>query len=231
MNGDKTMKNKRTILIAGLLVAILAVGVIGAARAFAQSPLTTVFHGRGPGDGHGLGQVELDAAAKALGMTSTELSTALQSGKTLEQIATDKGVDINAVMQAIQAVRPLMLRPTELAAAAKALNMTTNDLSTAFKSGKTLAQVASDQKVDLKTVQDAIKVARTDDMRTQIKQAVTDGKITQAKADWLLEGLDKGFLDEPGFGPGFDGFCFGGPHGGHGFGNGPLAQPTQQSNP
>ncbi len=146
------------------------------------------------------------------------------SGKTLQQLATDKGVDINAVMQAIEAVRPIRLGTNELAAAAKALGMTTDDLSNALKSGKTLTQVASDKKVDLQTVQDAIKAARTDDMRIQIKQAVTDGKITQAKADWLLEGLDKGFLDGPGFG-------FGGPHRGDGLGNGPLAQPTQQSNP
>jgi hypothetical protein len=121
-----------------------------------------------------------------------------------------------------------MLRPTELAAAAKVLNMTTDNLSAAFKSGKTLAQVASDQKVDVKTVQDAIKAARTDDMRAQIKQAVADGKITQAKADWLLDG-------GPGFGPGFGGFGFGfgGPRGGLRVGNGnaPLAQPTQTSNP
>lgn len=223
------MKNKRFILISGLLVALLAVGVIGATHAFAQSSPTALFHGRGPGDGHGLGQAELDAAAKVLGMTTSDLSTALQGGKTLQQLATDKGVDINAVMQAIEAVRPVRLGTNELAAAAKALGMTTSDLSTALQSGKTLTQIAADKKVDLQTVQDAIKAARADDMRTQIKQAVTDGKITQAKAGWLLEGLDKGFLDGPGFG--FGGFGFGGPHGGDGLGNVPLAQPTQQSNP
>jgi len=223
------MKNKRFILIGGLLVALLVVGVIGATHALAQGSPAAIFHGRGPDGGHGLGQAELDAAAKVLGMTSDELSTALKGGKTLEQLATEKKVDINAVKQAIEAVRPVRLGTNELAAAAKALGMTTSDLSTALQSGKTLTQVASDKKVDLQTVQDAIKAARTDDMKTQIKQAVTDGKITQAKADWLLEGLDKGFLDGPGFG--FGGFGFGGPHGGDGFGNAPLAQPTQQSNP
>jgi hypothetical protein len=41
-------------------------------------------------------------------------------------------------------------------------------------------------------------------MRAQIEQALTDGTMTQEKADWLLEGLDKGYLDGgPGFGPGF----------------------------
>jgi hypothetical protein len=36
-------------------------------------------------------------------------------------------------------------------------------------------------------------------MRAEIAQAVEDGTLTQEKADWLLEGLDKGFLaDEHG---------------------------------
>ena len=42
-------------------------------------------------------------------------------------------------------------------------------------------------------------------MRARITQTVTDGSMTQEKADWLLEGLDKGFLDGPGFGFGFGG--------------------------
>jgi hypothetical protein len=35
--------------------------------------------------------------------------------------------------------------------------------------------------------------------------------MTQEKADWLLEGLEKGFLDGPGFGFGFGHGPFGGP--------------------
>lgn len=181
------MKNKMLIVIAGLVAALLFVGVAGATGAFAQGPTTTPttpLNGRGPGDGHGfrLGQPELDAAAKALGMTSDELSTALQGGKTLEQIASDKGVDIAKVQSAIQA-----------------------------------AHVA--------------------EMRDQIAQAVTDGTITQANADWLNEGLDKGYIGVPGA------FGFGGGHrGGPGFGPGTNqnqnqpsvpqpTQPTQQNTP
>lgn len=167
------MKTKMSILIGGLLVALLVVGVIGATHTYAQSSPTALLHGRGPGDGQGgrgLGQVELEAAAKALGMTSTELSSALQSGKTLEQVATD-------------------------------------------------------QKVDIQKVTDAIQAAHATEMRDRISQAVTDGKITQANADWLLEGLDKGYIGVPGA------FGLSGPHGGHGLGDGagPLAQPTQSS--
>src|SRR4026208_1404722 len=100
------MKKKMSLVISGLLAALLVVGVIGATGAFAQGSATTLLHGRGPGGGgrgFGLGQVELEAAAKVLGMTADELSTALQSGKTLEQVATDKGVDFQKVKDAIQA--------------------------------------------------------------------------------------------------------------------------------
>jgi len=172
------MKNKMLILIAGLLAALLVVGVVGATGVFAQSSTTTPFNGRGPGDGHGrgFGTAELEAAAKVLNMTTDELSTALQSGKTLEQIATDKGVDFTKVQEAIQA-------------------------------------------------------AHVTEMRDRIQQALKDGTITQANADWLLEGLDKGYIGVPGA------FGFGGPHG-HSFGSGSSqsptpqpTQPTQQSTP
>jgi uncharacterized protein YidB (DUF937 family) len=224
------MKKKIWMWIGGLLVALLVVGAVGTAVAFAQAPTpaTSLIYGHGPGGGHGpLGAAELEAAAKALGMTTDELSTALQSGKTLEQLATEKGVDIQTVRDAIQAVRPLRLGSVELDAAAKALGMTSDELTTALQSGKTLDQLATDKGVDLQTVKDAISAAHAAEMRTQIQQAVSDGTMTQDKADWLLEGLDKGYLDGPGFGFGFDG-----PRG-HGFGGAlgqaPSAQPTQQN--
>ena len=165
------MKNKMSILIAGLLVALLVVGVIGATGAYAQASTSTDLHGRGPGGGRGLGQVELEAAAKVLNMTADELSTALQGGKTLEQIAEEEGVDFADVQAAVQA-------------------------------------------------------AHATELRDRIQQAVDDGTITQENADWLLEGLDKGFIGVPGA------FGLGGPHGpGKGALQGeqqqPQVQPTQ----
>jgi uncharacterized protein YidB (DUF937 family) len=213
------MKNKMSILIAGLLAALLVVGVIGATHAFAQGSYDLMQHGRGPG----LGQAEREAAAKVLGMTADELSTALQSGKTLEQLATEKGVDFQTVLDAIRAVRPLKLGTVELEAAAKALNMTTDELTAAFQSSKTLEQIATDQGVEIEDVRAAVQAAHASELRERITQAVEDGTITQENADWLLEGLDKGFIGVPGA------FGFGGPHG-PGFGDkGPLAQPTQSS--
>ena len=164
------LKKKLPILIGGLLAVLVVVGAIGAGIVYAQGGTPPALtgqpaDGRGPRGGPGLGQAELEAAANVLGMTTTELSTALQNGQTLEELATAAGVDIQ-------------------------------------------------------TVQDAIQTAHDTEMRAQIKQAVADGTMTQAKADWLLEGLDQGFLDGPGFGFGFG-------HGGpDGHGQPPVGQPT-----
>ena len=118
------------------------------------------------------------------------------------------------------------LGQVELEAAAKALGMTADDLSSALKDGKTLQDVADEAGVAFEEVQTAIQAAHAAEMRDRIQQAVDDGTITQVNADWLLEGLDKGYIGVPGA------FGFGGPRGGgHGLGDGPLAQPTQQTNP
>jgi hypothetical protein len=95
----------------------------------------------------------------------------------------------------------------ELTAAATALGMTTDELSAALKEGKTLNELATAAGVAIQDVQDAISAARTEEMRARIEAGVADGSISQEKADWLLEGLDKGFLDGHGFG------VFGGPRG------------------
>ena len=233
-------------------------------------------------------------------MTSTDLSSELKSGKTLSTIATEKGVNLQTVQQAIQTARDAQFitqinqavaagkmtqakanwlleglnqgylngpgfgfdfgfggpsgahhpagnwkgkatpRPTpsansghsvwrggtgkgqrgsslgqtELEAAAKALGMTSTDLSSELKSGKTLSTIATEKGVNLQTVQQAIQTARDAQFITQINQAVAAGKMTQAKANWLLEGLNQGSLNGPGFGFGF-GFGFGGPSGAH----------------
>ena len=169
------MSKKYMIVIGGLLAALLVVGVVGATSVFAQgqdnSGAGMMLNGRRPGGGHGfgLGDVELEAAANALGMTSDELSTALQGGKTLQDLADEAGVNIA-------------------------------------------------------DVQDAIQAAHQTEMRDRIQQAVGDGTITQENADWLLEGLDKRFIGVPGaFNLGF-----GGPRGGHG-GPGMFAPPAQQN--
>lgn len=162
------MKHKMSVLIAGLLLALVVIGVIGATNTYAQGASSALLHGGGPG-GHGLRLEGLQIAAEALNMTTDELINELRSGKTLEEIATEAGVD-------------------------------------------------------LQDVQDAIQEARATQMRERIQQAVDAGTITQEHADWLLEGLEKGFLGSP------DGFGFGrefkfGPRPDQT----PTAEPTQTS--
>lgn len=53
-------------------------------------------HGRGPGLREGL-----DAAASALGVTADELRTDLQAGKSIAQVAQEKGVNLDDVKNAI----------------------------------------------------------------------------------------------------------------------------------
>ncbi len=220
---------KKRWMILGSLAALLLIGAVGAVAVYAQSPTpptpgtgTTGTQPGQPGDfgrgNHQLSQAELDAAAQVLGISSSDLSSQLSSGKTLQDIATAQGVDFAKVMQAMDAVRPVRLGSEELAAAAKVLGMSTTDLSTQLQDGKTLSELAAAHNVTLQAVQDAITAARHAEMTTQINQAVSSGQMTQDKANWLLEGLSKGYLDGPdGFGFGH-GFAPGGPGLGHGQG-------------
>jgi hypothetical protein len=164
------LKRKLPLLIGGFLAVLVVVRAIGAGVAYADdsTPPAGTFDGRGgPRGGRGLGTAELEAAAEVLGMTADDLKSALQSGQTLEDLATEKGVDIADVQAAIQAVH-------------------------------------------------------REEMRAQIAQAVEDGTMTQDKADWLLEGLDKGYLDGPMFGIGL----------GHGRGgHGGMGQPPAEQSP
>jgi hypothetical protein len=138
---------------------------------------------------------------------------------------------ISSVASAQSSVTPTPTAPTEqagppsgfgprelhsqaaLEAAAKALGMTADELSAELWGGKTLAAIAEDKGVDIADVKAAVEAAQIAETKTAINQAVTDGTMTQAKADWLLEGLDKGY-----WGAGAEGgFGFGmGPEMGHG---------------
>lgn len=134
--------------IAGLFVlGALATGFFYnvSAQEDTPNPVPPVWFGHRHGFGRGLGSVGLEAAAEALGMTPDELETQLWGGKTLADLAEEKGVALEDVRAAVEA-------------------------------------------------------AREQAFRDAIAQAVEEGVITQEHADWLLEGLDKGFLG--GFGCG-----------------------------
>ena len=86
------------------------------------------------------------------------------------------------------------LGEAELAAAADVLGMTTDEVTSALKDGKTLQDLADEANVDIEDVRAAIQAVHESEMRDRIAQGVEDGTISQDKADWLLEGLDKGFI-------------------------------------
>jgi len=139
---------KKWMILAGtgLLAAVLILALVVPAVAQTATPAPqTPKSGRGWGRGFGFGfrgagsWVTYDAAAKALGMTPEQLFTALHSGKTLDEIAEEKGVE-------------------------------------------------------MQTVTDAIKAAEKEAMKADIQQAVKDGKMTQEQADWMLQGVEKGYM-------------------------------------
>ncbi|WP_376789550.1 hypothetical protein [Thermoflexus sp.] len=80
-----------------------------------------------------------------------------------------------------------------LQAAAKALGMTVDELTTQLWAGRTLADLADQKGVDLQSVRDAVLQACEQALRDAIEQAVQNGRISREMADWLLEGLNKGF--------------------------------------
>jgi transposase-like protein len=128
----------------------------------------------------------LAAAADALGMDARSLAEALRSGKTIADIAQEKDVDLDAVIDAMvtvavangrdeatarEAITKLVNegRPdghghhlarraarAELDAAAAALGMERSALVQELRDGKTIAQVAEENGVDVDTVIEAM---------------------------------------------------------------------------
>lgn len=235
------MRKYFKVMIVVGLVALMALA--GTSVAYAQGPKMGG-EGRGPGRMH-LSGTALDAAAKALGISTDELTTQLQGRAILADLAEKAGVDLQKVRDAVttaekQAVKDAIEQRvtngtltreqadwllqgieqgygtrgkpgfgfgkgmgvtgnnTELEAAAKALKMTADQLSTQLWGGRTLAQLADKAGVKLEDVQTAMQNAREDAQRAAIEQAVTDGRLTRAQADWLLQGLEGGYLERGG---------------------------------
>jgi len=72
-------------------------------------------------------------------------------------------------------------------AAAEALGLTPEELFTELHDGRSLAEVAEAQGVDLEMVQEAQHEAQ----QAAIEQAVEDGTLTQEQADRMLERLEQ----------------------------------------
>jgi hypothetical protein len=87
---------------------------------------------------------------------------------------------------------------------AELLNLTPAELFEQLHSGKTLAEIAEAQGVDLDTIQETLEAEKIQAAKDKIAEAVVDGTITQEHADWLLEGIEKGYTSGRGFGFGME---------------------------
>jgi len=76
-------------------------------------------------------------------------------------------------------------------AAATALGMTTAELRTEFRAGKSLKDVAAAKGVDYDTVSAAVVAA----VKTDLDALVRAGTITQARADRVLERVERRLAD------------------------------------
>jgi hypothetical protein len=170
------------------------------------APAKEIHFGKGALDQTVLDLLKLDQAT---------VKTKLSAGKTLAEIATEQGVSREALKQALTDAHNTRLEAQkqtfatnldtmidtkgkaspdkgigefrgfaarDLTAASTILGLTNTELKTALESGKSLANLATEKNVDVQMLIDAQKTAIT----TAIKQAVTDGKLTQAQADTQL---------------------------------------------
>ena len=79
---------------------------------------------------------------------------------------------------------------------AEQLDMTIDELAAELEAGKTIAELAEEKGVDLQATQ-------VEAMKEKLQQAVEEGRMTQDQADWMLQGLEQGFM------PRGRGFSFG----------------------
>jgi len=201
------MLGKTKFIVAGVLVvALLAIGV-GGAIAFAQGPTPTT-----PKTWMDLYWQTL---AQKLGTTVEKLQQAITDARTE---AAKQGVQQGLLTQnqadritgnTVQGV----IAQAGLDAAAKALGMTSADLTTALRT-KTLLTLAQEKNVDITKLRTAIADAE----KAAIDQLVKDGKLTQAQADQLKANLkpENVDLNRFGFGRGWFGLRGPGPFGGKG---------------
>ncbi len=73
-----------------------------------------------------------------------------------------------------------------LETAAKTLNLSITQLDTELRSGKTLTEIATAQKVSLETIKNAVLA----NLKTQLAAAVKTGSLTQAQSDQIYKNAE-----------------------------------------
>jgi len=85
-------------------------------------------------------------------------------------------------------------------AIAELLGLTVEELQEQLQDGKTIQELAEEAGVDLEAFREEMSANKQVDLQTRIEEALANGDIDQDQADWLMEGLEKGYLDGPFFG-------------------------------
>ena len=220
----------RKLVAAAAIGASVIGGAAGGALLFApdlsgaQEASTSVAAAEAPAaapagrPGPGLRGDTLATAAKALGMTEADLRTALEGGKTIAEVAKDKGVDVQKVIDALvaEATTDLKDRITDMVnGKLPAGGMHGPEgregfggrMGPAFEAGlDTVASALGMTEADLRTALqsgktiadiakdkgvavDTLVTKLVDAAGKKIDQAVTDGKLTQDQATKLKSAL------------------------------------------
>ena len=82
---------------------------------------------------------------------------------------------------------------------AELLGLEPEELHELLRSGKTIEELADEAGVDLEAYREEMEANRQEEMRDRIEEALAEGDISQDQADWLLEGLEKGYMTGPFF--------------------------------
>lgn len=216
------MNTKKLAAIGGMsiLTGVLAVG-------FASADTTTTTsntsnqnkQGKNRGEMKRGGMKDTGALATALGMSETEVKSALASGKTIDTLISEKGLSQSAVMQALRTAHEKEMEAriaADIASGkltqaqadqmkaerrareaqmksnlASALGMTTTELDQATASGKTIDQITTERGLTKEAVQTKLDALRAADMKARLAADVASGKITQAQADEIATKKDE----------------------------------------
>lgn len=89
--------------------------------------------------------------------------------------------------------------PNSRGGLAELLGLDREELHELLESGSTIQELADEAGLDLEEYREEMMANRLEDMETRIEEALAEGEISQDQADWLLEGLEKGYLDGPFF--------------------------------
>ncbi len=178
------MSGKTKFIVIGALVLALLMAGIGSAVAFVQGSTSGA---------KTWSDLFWQTFAQKLGTTAEKLQ---QTYSDAQKEAATQGVKQGLLTQA-QADRILgttvnaSISNAGLQAAASTLGMSTTDLTTALRGGKTLLTLAQEKNVDVAKLRTAIANAE----KAAIDQAVKDGKLTQAQADALKTNLKPENID------------------------------------